>query len=154
MSSSSVAQVRAMPVAIRNITQEFLGLRSQYKQRCVSMMRVGRVWRIGFNRRLCRVCVTSFFPRRGGTSRADSLEDPLNPTEMTLKTLPPVWVETVNAVKVDLSLIREKGSDRPAWRLSISPSLFLWSVDQFALALLWFRRGARSTAHITIESRV
>ena len=78
--ASSIAQVRAIPVAIRNITQEFLVLRSQYKQ------------------------------RRGGSSRTDSLEDPLNPVDLTLKTLPPVWVETVNAVKVDLSLIREKGA--------------------------------------------
>ena len=43
-------------------------------------------------------------------SRSESsLEDPLNPGSAPQGEQPPIWVETVNRIKTDAAMIREKG---------------------------------------------
>ena len=86
----SVSVPRVLPMAVRNLTVEFVTLRDKFLKR-----KKPRSPKFGYE--LAPI--------------NSALEDPLNPhsSHFGNPDFPPIWVETVNRIKTDLAMIREKG---------------------------------------------
>ena len=86
---------RVLPIAIRNLTSEYINLRE------IS------------NKRKSKNNTSSYTTSNHLQYEMMNLEDPLNPNSFSsnqnYKDSPPIWVETVNRIKTDLAMIREKG---------------------------------------------